>query len=76
MSQIKDIVYDLGRVLLDFSYDDLFLFFSEHGVTFKRVEDFIDRSNLRAYEYGTLSSNEFIDNLTGFFCHPLDRNLL
>ncbi len=76
MSGIKNIVFDLGRVLVDFNYDDLFYYFSKHGIFFKSVEDFAARTNLVDYEYGSISSDEFIDKLSELFTHPVNRELL
>lgn len=66
----------MGRVLVDFSYDDLFLFFRAQGLNFNSVEDFVERTNLTAYEYGAIHSDEFIDNLSGLFPQPVDREVL
>jgi len=73
---VKDIVFDVGRVLIDFRYDALFQFFYERGVHFKSVHDFAEKTDLKAYECGRISNDDFINNLAKLFNQPLDLSLL
>jgi len=73
---MKDIVFDVGRVLIDFSYDALFAFFREQGVVLNRIDDFAEKLDLKSYEYGRISSDEFIHNLSGLFLNPPDDRVL
>ncbi len=76
MSPIKNIVFDVGKVLVDFSYDDLFRFLREKGAKFKDVEDFVSQVDLLAYEHGLISDDAFIDKVQKMLSHKADRGAL
>lgn len=58
---IKYIVFDLGRVLIDFSFDELMNFFKANGIE-KSLREFAQEVNFNAHEHGHLSREEFIQN--------------
>ncbi|HIE64775.1 MAG: HAD family phosphatase [Nitrospira sp.] len=76
MTRITDIVFDVGRVLVDFSYQDLFAFLRDNGAEVKGIKDFVEKTDLLSYEYGHLSGESFIDNINDLLKSPLDRDRL
>ena len=70
-STINTIVFDLGKVLIDFEYRGLLSFLVDHGARFDSKTELIDRMQLYAYERGEISDEHFIDNLGGL----LDRSI-
>ncbi|MFQ5589377.1 MAG: HAD family hydrolase, partial [Nitrospiria bacterium] len=73
---IKDIVFDVGRVLIDFRYDALFRYFKENGTRIDSVHDFVEKTDLKAYEYGHISTEAYLDNLSALFDRPVNREEL
>ncbi len=74
--KIRDIVFDIGRVLVDFSYDDLFSYLFDRGIALKSIDDFAEKTNLKSYEYGHISSEKFIDNICRLLTRQADRDEL
>ncbi len=73
---IKNIVFDVGRVLIDFNYELLFRFFEEKQLVIHSVQDFVERTRLTAYETGQISNDEYIDNLAQLFDVPVNPETL
>jgi len=73
MTRITDIVFDVGNVLVDVSYQDLFAFLRENGAEVEGIKDFVKKTSLLSYEYGHLSDEEFIDNINALLKTPLDH---
>lgn len=76
MKKITDIVFDVGRVLVDFRYDPLFRYLHAHGAQFTSVDDFAEKVDLRAYECGLISNDEFIDKVCSLLTEKVDRSEL
>jgi len=74
MSQIKHVVFDLGKVLVDFSYTQLFPLLRHHGAPIRDVEDFAVRARLVEYELGQISTKEFLQEINALLNHPLSEN--
>ena len=49
MMRITDIVFDVGRVLVDFGYHDLFAFLQENGAKVNGIKDFVEKTDLLSY---------------------------
>lgn len=62
-TRIESVVFDVGRVLVDFGYHDLFPFLREHGARIPGTEAFIEQTKLLEYEHGRISSSEFLSNI-------------
>ncbi len=60
MSIVSDVVFDVGRVLIDFSYDRFAAKLRRHGAECVGAEDFLAHVNLIGYEHGEISSSEFL----------------
>ncbi|MFQ5781276.1 MAG: HAD-IA family hydrolase, partial [Nitrospiria bacterium] len=76
MVRITDIVFDVGRVLVDFGYHDLFALLRENGAKVNGIKDFVEKTDLLSYEYGHISDETFIDNMNRLLTIPVDRTLL
>lgn len=63
-------------MLIDFSYDDLFHFFREKNIPVKSVHAFAEKTDLKAYEYGRISTDDYLDNLSGLFDGGVNRDEL
>lgn len=73
MTRIETIVFDIGRVLVDFSFDSFKAFLDRNGLTFADAPDLMTRTKMIPYEIGEISDEAFIDNLMGLFPAPVDR---
>ncbi|MFQ5579712.1 MAG: HAD family hydrolase [Nitrospiria bacterium] len=76
MTEITDIVFDVGRVLVDFGYHDLFTLLRNNGAEVEGIKDFVKKTDLLSYECGHISDEAFIDKLMGLLSKPVDRALL
>lgn len=76
MALISDVVFDVGRVLIDFSYDQFAATIRRHGAICDGPEDFLAHVNLVGYEHGEISSDEFLRQLNGLLNEPLPQNEL
>lgn len=70
---ITAVVFDVGRVLIDFSYDDFFAWLETQGAQIKGVEDFVEKTDLLAYEHGHITDDVFLGNLNNLLNKPIDN---
>jgi putative hydrolase of the HAD superfamily len=68
---VTDIVFDLGRVLIDFQYRELLTFLDAHGAQYQSIDDLLDQMQLYAYETGRMTDEEFVDNLNRLLREPI-----
>jgi putative hydrolase of the HAD superfamily len=68
---ISDIVFDIGRVLVDFSFDEFRAFLTQQGARVRDTAEFIEKSALNSYETGAISSAEFLNGVNGLLRHPV-----
>ncbi|MFO7764874.1 MAG: HAD family phosphatase [Pelovirga sp.] len=73
---VKYIVLDLGKVLIDYCYDDFFALLRSRGVQVAEVEDFLVEARLLDYEHGHLSCEEFLAGMNRLLSAPLSREQL
>ncbi len=71
MSQVTDVVFDVGRVLIDFSYEGFFALLRERGAQLQDVADFTKQAELIAYEHGEISNEQFFDGINRLLERPL-----
>lgn len=71
MAQVTDVVFDVGRVLIDFSYDKFAAKLQAHGARCKGPEGFVEHVDLIAYEHGEISNEEFLNQLNALLTRPL-----
>ncbi len=73
---VKYIVFDLGKVLIDYCYDDFFALMRSRGVQVAEVEAFLIEARLLDYEHGHLSCEEFLAGMNRLLSAPLSREQL
>ncbi|HQH28444.1 MAG TPA: HAD family phosphatase [Oligoflexia bacterium] len=57
------IVCDVGKVLIDFSVEHFRAFLRRSGADFETDQEFIDQTNMHAYERGLISSEQYLQNI-------------
>lgn len=67
MAEIKNIVFDVGRVLIDVNYASLFAFLREHKATIQTEEAFVRLTDMRAFERGLIDDETFLNNMAALF---------
>lgn len=75
MSQIDTVVFDVGRVLLNFTFVPFETLLKEHGYSAPK-EEFIRDVRMHDYERGLISSEQFIDNLNSLVRTPPPREAI
>lgn len=70
---IENIVFDVGRVLVHFSYDRFFVWMRDYGATVRDEDDFIQRVGLLAYERGEYDDDVFLDRLSALLTTKVSR---
>lgn len=73
---VNYIVFDLGKVLIDYSYVDFFALLREHGVQAAKVEDFLLQAGLHDYEHGYLACDDFLAGMNSLLARPLAQDQL
>lgn len=71
MTLVTDVVFDVGRVLIDFSYERFVAKLCQQGAQCAGPEDFLARVNLIGYEHGEISSEEFLAQVNGLLKESL-----
>ena len=73
MAPVTAVVFDVGRVLVDFRYDAFARILRERGAELSGPEDFLARVDLFGYERGAIGSDDFLAQLNGLMRDPLPR---
>ena len=73
---ISNIVFDLGRVLIDFQYDELLQLLHDHGATYSSTAELLERVELFAYECGHVTDAKFLENLNNLLQRPVHDEML
>lgn len=61
MSKVNNIVFDIGRVLLDFNHDRFFTNLEQHGAIYSdKTLSTVEELKLLEFEHGYISDEEFI----------------
>ncbi len=76
MSKIDAVVFDLGRVLIDYDYAPFFQVMREHGADIVGEFDFIARMDVTPYEEGFNTNEEFLDGLRRLIKEPISDEKL
>ena len=76
MAAIDAIVFDVGRVLVDFSLDAFAQFLRSHGAIVSDEAEFIEKSGMREYELGRLTSEAFLRQVAQLLEKPVDEQEL
>jgi len=75
-SPTRHIVFDLGKVLVHFSYSQLFPLLRGQGAEITDVEEFAAQVGLVEYEHGRLSNADFLQRLNNLLSSPLEEEAL
>ncbi|MFO7577310.1 MAG: HAD family phosphatase [Pelovirga sp.] len=75
-NRIKYIVFDLGKVLIDYSYGDFFTLLRSRGAQIASVEDFARQVDLVAYEHGHIDCDAFLAGMNRLLADPLPEAAL
>ena len=67
---ITTIVFDVGKVLVDFNFDSFVSFISNRGAQVASTGEFIERTRLLDYETGALTDEQFLGNINLLLEHP------
>jgi len=76
MSTVDVIVFDVGRVLVDFSLEHFGSFLQSKGASLKDIPDFIAKTGMHDYECGKMSSEEFLNRLSALLPEPVVKEEL
>jgi len=76
MKTVHNIVFDVGRVLINFGYDDLFAMLRSRGAQIIDEADFAQKVDLIPYEHGHISDDDFLDRLAALLTNPLPKQNL
>ena len=76
MPAIDAVVFDLGKVLIDYSYDDFFKLLNSRGGSFSSEADFVAKVDLTAYEHGHYDDAEFLQRVNSCLTDPLPDDTL
>ncbi len=76
MPQVEHIVFDLGKVLVDFSYRQLFPLLRRQGALIRDAEDFAAQVGLIDYEQGQITTAEFLQRIDTLLSAPLGETTL
>ena len=70
---IRAVVFDLGKVLIDFSYTEFFALLRRHGARIDSIEDFAVKVRLADYEHGRITCSDFIAGINALLTDPLSE---
>jgi len=73
---VKSVVFDVGRVLIDFSYDQFFALLNARGGQVYDEADFSARAGLIPYEHGRISNQQFLKQVNALLTRPLSEQEL
>ena len=71
-SQLDAIVFDIGRVLVDFSLDGFAGFLRSKGAAVADRDEFIAASGMREYELGKVTSQAFLKQVAALLSESVD----
>lgn len=71
MIEIKDIVFDVGNVLIEVKHDAWQGFLQQNGAGQLSIQDFESGSGLIDYEHGRISTEQFFDNINRLIKQPV-----
>lgn len=73
---VNSVVFDVGRVLIDFSYDQFFALLNNRGGQICDEADFAARAGLTQYEHGRISSQQFLKRVNALLTQPFSEEEL
>lgn len=77
MSRIKNIVFDVGRVILGFSHEKFFLNLQAQGTTYENsVDNIIEELKLLEFEHGFITDVDFLKMIQQRLSQPLAEDTI
>lgn len=73
---IDAVVFDVGRVLIDYQYHDMLAYLTARGLAYASTEELFSRMQIDRYERGLIDSEMFLANLNGLLEQPVPRDEL
>jgi glucose-1-phosphatase len=73
---VNSVVFDVGRVLIDFSYDRFFALLNARGGQIRDEADFSARVGLVPYEHGHISNRQFLKQVNALLTRPFPEEEL
>lgn len=73
---VTAIVFDVGRVLIDFSYEAFFAWLTDRGAQISGVAEFVAKTDLLAYERGHIDDATFLSKLNQLLSRPVEQDEL
>jgi len=70
---LKTIVFDVGRVLVDFCFENFKEFLNERGALIESTNDFFHKTNIFEYEKGNVSCQDFFACINCLLSKPSNR---
>lgn len=75
-ADLDAVVFDVGRVLFDFQYQDLIAFLVEHGLRYDSPGDLFDLLDVDRYERGGIDNAAFLDQVNRLLSQPVPADEL
>lgn len=72
LPSIRNVVFDVGQVLIDFSYQDLLAHLHRRGLRYETRAELLERMDLYRYERGEITSEVFLTNVNAMLAEPMD----
>jgi 2-haloacid dehalogenase len=72
MAAIRNVVFDIGWVLVHLDYSPLTTFLKEHGANVSNMRDVVSRIELERHETGELHGDGLLENLSRLGSRPMD----
>ena len=76
MPEVKFVIFDVGRVLVDFSFKSFEEFLNDHGAEIKTPAEFMEKTSLKKYETGKMSTEVFLENIEALLKKHPSREVL
>lgn len=73
MEIVRNVVFDVGRVLINFGYDEFFALLRSRGAQIIDEADFAEKVDLIPYEHGQISDDDFLDRLGDLLSDSLSK---
>ena len=76
MNSEKVIIFDVGRVLINFSFDPFEKFLIENGAKISTRNEFYEATDLFKYESGEITTQDFISAVKNLLTTPVDTETI
>ena len=73
---MRAVVFDVGRVLVNFDFTPFVNFLIARGAQISSTRDFFDKTDLLRFECGQIPAKKFLDNVEKLIGHRAPRSLI